>query len=442
MGKKCNMIKSLKTGILFSILILPLGIPSFFHTGSNFEFRITILSFELMFCFFISFFYMEKNSRYYFPFHEFILFALWAMCASIAVILSDHYVPGAIRQLEWFVQIFFSFCLWAFLRNKQRVIIYTHLLVITGFLLVCAGLIFYWNILPDPHQYDWMTMTPNFINIRHFSHYCTALLIFSTAFLLNGSEKHISKVGSFLLLSLCWSFLFWSGGRAGIGSAAVGLFFVYLIFDKKKYSIPIIIILSCMVGYLLSDAFAVENRALGFVNAIKRSDFNGFLSHRIELWLVSLKWIKSSFFFGMGPDAFRFLPNTDFIYDHPHNTMIQFSLDWGVPGTLLFIGLQLRLMKMGFKILLKENTGWLKGIKLSCFSWIVASLVFGLVDGIYYFAIPMTLTAYSFAVIFLENDKKPRLNFSKTYAIPINRNGIRSIVSILVIILALHKFFS
>lgn len=118
------MIKSLITGILFSILILPLGIPSFFHTGSNFEFRITILSFELMYCLFFSFFYLKKKSKYYLSGHEFILFALWAMCASMAVILSDHYVPGMIRQLEWFVQIFFSFCLWAFLKKNQRLILY------------------------------------------------------------------------------------------------------------------------------------------------------------------------------------------------------------------------------------------------------------------------------------------------------------------------------
>ena len=436
------MIKSLKIGILFSILILPLGIPSFFHPGSTIEFRIRILCFELLFCLFFSFFYLKKDTRYYFSCYEFILFSLWALLVSLSAILSDHHVASAIRQLEWFAQIIFSFCLWAFLRNNQRLILYTHLLVITGFLLVCAGLVFYWNILPNPYEYDWMTMTPYFINIRHFSHYCTAIVILGTAFLLGGSQKHMVLSCSFLLLSICWAFLFWSGSRAGIGSAVLGLFFIGILSENKKQRFLVITILSCLTGYLLSDAITLENYALGLVNAVKRTDFNNLLPGRIELWIFSLKWVKSSFLLGMGADAFRFLPNDNFIVDHPHNILIQFFLNWGVLGTFIFLLLQYRVTRMGYRTLLKGETGWLKGIKASCFSWIVVSLIFGLVDGIYYFAIPMTLTAYSFAVIFLENDKKPRLNFPKTYAIPINRCGIRSIVSVLVILLAFYKFFS
>jgi len=47
-------------------------------------------------------------------------------------------MPATIRQWEWFTQILFAFCLWAFLKNNQNFIIYTHLIVIAGFLPIIA----------------------------------------------------------------------------------------------------------------------------------------------------------------------------------------------------------------------------------------------------------------------------------------------------------------
>jgi len=434
------MIKNLKIAILFAILVLPLGIPTFFHTGSTFDFRVVISSVELMFITFFSFFYFKKESQYDLPRYEFILFALWAVYASIAVALSHHYAPATIRQWEWFCQILFSFCLWAFLKNNQNLIIYPQLIVITGFLLVCTGLVVYWNMLPDPYHYDWVTLTPNFINIRHFSHYCTALVILCSSFLLCDSRKYTYLAGTFLLLSICWGFLFWTGGRAGIGSAAAGLFFVFLLSGNKKKSVLVISLFACLSGYLLSEIVAVESLSLGFLNSIQRTASTGsgnFLSDRIELWRFSLKWIKACPFFGLGPDGFKFFPDADFIFHHPHNTMVQLTLDWGVPGIILFVYLQYRLMVRGFKTLSKEKRGWLKGIKISAFSWIAASVIFGLADGIYYFAIPLTLTFYSLAMIFLPTDDK-EFQTSQKDRITIHRSTIRGALSVLVMILALH----
>jgi O-antigen ligase len=434
------MIKNLKIAILFAILVLPLGIPVFFHTGSTFDFRIVISSFELLFIIFFSFFYLKKESQYDLPRYEFILFVLWVVYASIAVVLSDHYAPATIRQWEWFCQILFSFCLWAFLKNNQDLITYAHLIVITGFLLVCAGLVVYWNILPDPYHYDWVSLTPNFINIRHFSHYCTVLVILCSSFLLSDSKRYSYLAGTFLLLSICWGFLFWTGGRAGIGSAAVGLFLVCLLSGNKKKSVLVIILFACLSGYLLSEIVTVKSVALGFLNSIQRTtstSLDNFLSVRIELWLFSQKWINACPFFGLGPDGFRFFPDADFIYHHPHNTMVQLTLDWGVPGILLFVYLQYRLMLRGFKKLSEEKRGWLKGIKIAAFSWIAASVIFGLADGVYYFAIPLTLTFYSFAMIFLPTDDKESQTSQKN-TITINRTTLRVAVSVLVMILALH----
>jgi len=205
------MIKNFKIAILFAILVLPLGLPVFFHTGATFDFRVVVSSFELIFILFYSFFYLEKKSQYELPRYEFILFVLWAICAVISVILSDHYAPATIRQWEWFTQILFAFCLWAFLKNNQNLIIYAHQILIAGFLIVCAGLVVYWNILPDPYHYDWVGMMPNFNNIRHFTHYCTALVILSAFLLFSDSKKYSHSLISFLVLSICFGFLFWTG---------------------------------------------------------------------------------------------------------------------------------------------------------------------------------------------------------------------------------------
>ena len=138
-----------------------------------------------------------------------------------------------------------------------------------------------------------------------------------------------------------------------------------------------------------------------------------------------------------GPDGFKFFPDADFIFHHPHNTLVQLTLDWGVPGILLFVYLQYRLMLRAVKKFSREKRGWLKGIKVAAFSWIAASVIYGLADGIYYFAIPLTLTAYSFAMIFLPtNDKESQT--PPENRIIINRTTIRAGVTVLIMILAVH----
>ena len=347
------MIKNLKITLLFSILVLPLGLPAFFHTGTTFDFRVVISNFELMFILFFSFSSLEKNTQYELPRHEVIVFVLWAICAVISVLLSDHYAPATMRQWEWFTQILFAFCLWAFLKDNQNLIIYAHLIVIAGFLLLCTGLVVYWNILPDPRHYNWVGLMPHFINIRHFTHYCTALVILSAFLLFSDSQKYSHAVISFLVLSICFGFLFWTGGRAGIGSAAIGLFILYLLSGNQKKQVLVILFLSCLTGYLLSNIFAVESRSLGLFNSIKRTSLENFLAARIQLWQFSLKWIQACPFFGLGPDGFRFLPDADFMFHHPHNTPVQLTLDWGVPGIFLFAYLQYRLMRRGLSLLQK-----------------------------------------------------------------------------------------
>lgn len=72
----------------------------------------------------------------------------------------------------------------------------------------------------------------------------------------------------FVLLTLFWGFLLWTGGRGGILSAAVGVLVGFL-FVKKNRTILLTIVAGAMVaGFVGSCFFQVENYNLGGLNSI------------------------------------------------------------------------------------------------------------------------------------------------------------------------------
>lgn len=140
----------------------------------------------------------------------------------------------------------------------------------------------------------------------------------------------------------------------------------------------------------------------------------------------------------MGPDAFRFFPEVKFNFLHPHNGYVQFLLDWGVVGTLLFMAIYLGFMYRGMAGVIWEKNQKLKGIKVSCFALIAAFLFYALVDGVFYFPIPLTLVAYAFAVILLPtsiSQNAETLSFSQ---VGLTGRAVRTIALVLLVVPCLH----
>ncbi len=427
--------KTFRPNLSMVLLVLPLGVPAFFFKGSTLDFRMVQSVFELIFILWFAFVYNQKKS-FFFPRYLAFLFVLWAIWAIGAVVFSDRVAPSILRQWEWFCKILFCLCLWGYFKGDQYRTIGTHVIVLSGFLFICAAFLCYWYYLPDPVQYNWVVFPPYFSNIRSFSFYCTAALVLSLSLFPAGAKNKVCLVLLFLFLSVCWGFQFWSGGRGGMVSAVIGICVVFCYIQKSRKAFIFILFAAIVTGFICSGFFEVESYSQGGINSILRSS-NRFLSGRLFLWETALARCSGSLFFGLGPDAFRFFPEFRFNCIQPHNALIQFLLDWGVVGAFFYITMHLLLIYKGATGIRKEQDLVLKGIKVSALALVTAFLFYAIVDGVFYHAIPMTFMAYGFAVILLPVST----DGEKMTPSPVRLNGavVRSMALVLLVVPALHQ---
>jgi len=427
-----------KSTVLFLCLILPLGVPAFFHPGSSHEFRIIMSTFDLLFITVFAFCYLKKEAVFYLPRTDMVLITAWAVWACASVVFSDHVVASTLRQWEWFCKILFSFCLWAYLKERQDRLVPIHWMIIIGVLLICSSFGLYWYLLYDPSHYNWGTGAPHFTHIRNFGHYIAAGISLSIFPVLSDhKECNIARViMTFLLLTILWGFLFWSGSRGSLAATVIGCLFACGFLTKNKKLFFTLLIFSIIVGFAASSFFPVEDARFGLENAVKRTG-ESFLTGRQKIWTDALQDVNGSLLFGLGPDSFRFYSGLKHLIIQPHNALIQGLLEWGIPGTVLLILLHFQFMHHGFVKLTDPREVRFHPIKSTALSFIVVYFFLGLVDGVYYHAIPLTLLAYAFAVIALPGTQNVTIVESNPH-IPVTRLPIRVLTILLVAVFCLQ----
>ncbi|WP_232364030.1 hypothetical protein [Desulforapulum autotrophicum] len=96
-----------------------------------------------------------------------------------------------------------------------------------------------------------------------------------------------------------------------------------------------------------------------------------------------------------------------------------------------------KLMRRGVTGILGERDQLLKGVKVSAFALLLAFVFYATVSGVFYFAIPLTLMAYAFAVILLPASANHKEKVNQSY-FRINGIAVRSVALILTFVLVLH----
>lgn len=178
--------------------------------------------------------------------------------------------------------------------------------------------------------------------------------------------------GVFMLFSM--SNMLVNGGRTGQVAFFVTLVIVALLNIKHKIRA---IIGSAVVGtiifitaYNISPVFHDRmNYTLHDIEVmIKEKDFTNSLSVRISLWIMGTEQFLDNFLIGTGigdeaVDIQKYVKKYNFIYydnfqdnyiDY-HNAYVQYSVQLGIFGLILFILLFLNLLKLKFKSIIYRN---------------------------------------------------------------------------------------
>jgi O-antigen ligase len=205
----------------------------------------------------------------------------------------------------------------------------------------CAILYIFYIIIialmvPHPSTFPWAAALPSATSIRHIGNYVAIFSIAAIGSFLfsSGRTQWLHLVTVFVIIT----FLSWSGSRAAFVGIGVALI-ISLIALRRHVSIARIGILAVTLGAatLATAPFPTPGAAFGVVRMINASDTrqtSDVSSLRIEVWQNTLHEIAAAPFLGHG--AGRFANNIYEKYgydiDNPHNFVLQFAYDWGIPG--------------------------------------------------------------------------------------------------------------
>ena len=224
-----------------------------------------------------------------------------------------------------------------------------------------------------------------FGHIRFFSQFQSWVLPLLVLPILMAERRpwKLIRVPAFLLLAISWMMLFTSGTRGTMVSLAVAFIAVALCFRKNAK--PWIIwqanaLVAGLVGYLV--LFFALPPLIGLdVSEIISETVNRDLttsSGRAYMWTVALKHVLANPLLGVGPMHYA-CGSGPGLLAHPHNTLLQVACEWGIPATIIFVGL-LTYAVVGWKRLKfsKENLP----IKIVLTASIVTAGTHGLFSGV------------------------------------------------------------
>lgn len=237
---------------------------------------------------------------------------------------------------------FFGLCIYHGWRNNiqylKKPFIFTP--VIAG-LLALAYFLFTYITEPSMQADDWFYSPPLSGHIRNMGWLINIASVSGLVFLMYCKSTSKQFFLSFFVSTANIAFLFWTGGRAALGSFIICtaiIFFTSLYQGKNRTKI------FSSLAVLLLAVFIADQSALSEKNGISRStkvveatsksniNLNQVTTGRLEMWATSLAHIQKKPFFGYGPNAY--LRVTPELYgSQPHNFLIQFLYDWGIIGT-------------------------------------------------------------------------------------------------------------
>ncbi len=327
---------------------------------------------------------------------------LWLMTVILSYLTSDFYAPGnslaTLRLAETITHLLFFLVLWDFFSNYRAdfplifAAVATPGIIIS--LLLALGLALdlspagTWK-LPLPH---WEALHLN-DNIRRLGYQ----LVISAAGLFYFFRSSGLRPLFLIFYALLVFFIFWLGGRASLlGLAGAIALFAYMNKDRR---VTVAILLATVVALILfisADYLNLWGTGHGGSTLVERTfhsrDLDRMSSGRLELWSTVLKnWLDHPWL-GGGPQSCFFLPNRGVMIIHPHNFLLQFLLEWGVVGTLLFLLLLYRALRNGWRHYRQNPRSCTEHVAAA--SLLLALTLIGFFGGSYFFVqtvIPLLL---------------------------------------------------
>ncbi len=337
------------------------------------------------------------------------ILALWLIEITISYHLSpyqvDSHLLGRERYEQTLVHTALFLVVWDYFRANNKAILPVLVTFALSALAVALGsLVLY--LMADPQTLNpraWFQHPPFNSHMRHVGYQITAGLAVMLPLLAYRKVRLIWEwLSSALAISL-WAFLFWSGGRSAIASIiiTIALLAIYLYHQQLQYKRFVLFALAtAVIGLIISELLHVFpwnglNQAIWRVAGAE--DMQKLTSGRTQIWHVSWLAVKDHLLLGLGPQGYFFIPDRFKGTMQPHSMFVQFVVEWGLAGTLVFLAMIAWAFIIGLKRSTQRYTQEALLASLSAGSVITALTLHGLFDGTYYHPQPSLYLAIGFA---------------------------------------------
>jgi len=263
------------------------------------------------------------------------------MLIFISTFLADN-SNSAIKELSLYVGIFFLFLsISSITIPNSKLIQYTSLIAFITNALVYLTIFFtaFLASFIENIPLQWPEPFSGFSNVRFFNQYQIWSITLLALPLLIYPELD-KRLKFFLkIIATGWAILlFASASRGAVLSVLLAMLMTLFLFKeyaKEFLKLNGLILIAGLIGYLFLFKLIpvlLENQVT--VDWEPTKDITNS-SGRIELWQYAIQYIIDNPWLGIGPMHYAYYPGPT--HAHPHNSLLQWACEMGIPSTLLVI---------------------------------------------------------------------------------------------------------
>jgi tetratricopeptide (TPR) repeat protein/O-antigen ligase len=368
--------------------------------------------------------------------------------------LSIYRYATVMETVKWLSFVLIFLVVLNNLRGKKRINRIINVMIVTGFLVACFGVIqkFTWN-----GKIFWVKELARggspfgpYINYNHFAGYMEMLIPLSLGMLFTDIRREKKILFGFMALIMI-SALFISLSRGGILGFLGSIFFMSFMLTimkttKKALWVSGIILLAIIIALLWLNLHPTLDKflAMGRIEDLKADV-------RISTWQGTWQMIRDFPIIGIGFGAFQYLfpkyqmAETKLLFQYTHNDYLQLWSEMGLIGLLITLGFFIFYFRWIFKTLFKRHDPYVKGIAVGGLTSIVAILIHSFTDfnlhipaNIFHFVLILSLVFIVINSQFRQNEEKILLS-ARTFSVP-KKARLFFLVSIPLFIIAILNF--
>ncbi|MEJ1363809.1 MAG: O-antigen ligase family protein [Candidatus Sedimenticola sp. (ex Thyasira tokunagai)] len=220
------------------------------------------------------------------------------------------------------------------LKENSAALLFSTLTLVAATIYLSSFYVGYIAALIEDYPIEWWHLFRGFDNIRFFNQVqIWTLPLLTLLFISKPFPSYLPQKVVAFVVSSWWMLLFFSAGRGAMLATFAGAITVGIIYRSSAITFIKTHLLFAMSGFLLFQLLAaiplLTVYDLPSLPEVLRLEANT----RIILWKQAIQLITDNPIFGVGPMHYAWYPNL--IAAHPHNSILQWAVEWGLPSLIL-----------------------------------------------------------------------------------------------------------